>query len=63
MEIRKRCIFDFSGTPTVKHDTAGGAGTATLLLSGSVDLTAAANTVLTLVYDGTNWQEVSRKVA
>lgn len=53
----------FSGTPTVKHNTAGGGGTATMLLAGSVDLVAAANTVLTLMYDGTNWQEVSRKVA
>lgn len=53
----------FSGTPTVKHNTAGGGGTATMLLAGSVDLVAAANTVLTLMYDGTNWQETSRKVA
>lgn len=53
----------FSGTPTVKHNTAGGAGTAVMLLAGSVDLVAAANTVLSLVYDGTAWQETSRKVA
>lgn len=56
-------ILIFSGAPTVKHNTAGGAGTAVLFLSGSVDLVAAANTVLKLVYDGTQWQEVSRKVA
>lgn len=53
----------FSGTPTVKHNTAGGGGTAVMLLAGSVDLVAAANTVLTLIYDGTSWQEKSRKVA
>lgn len=53
----------FSGTPTVKHNTAGGAGTAVILLAGSVDLVAAANTVLCLEYDGTSWQETSRKVA
>jgi len=53
----------FSGTPTVKHNTAGGAGTAVMLLQGSVDLTAAANTVLCLEYDGTSWQETSRKTA
>lgn len=53
----------FTGTPTVKHNTAGGAGTAVMFLAGSVDLTAANNTVLKLVYDGTQWQEVSRKVA
>jgi hypothetical protein len=53
----------FTGTPTVKHNTAGGAGTAVLLLAGSVDLVvAAANTVLRLEYDGTQWQETSRKI-
>lgn len=53
----------FSGTPTVKHNTAGGAGTAVLFLSGSADLVAANNTVLGLTYDGTQWQETFRKVA
>lgn len=53
----------FTGTPTVKHNTAGSAGTAKMFLSGSADLTAANNTVLTLIYDGTQWQEKSRKVA
>jgi Pectate lyase superfamily protein len=52
----------FSGTPTVKHNTAGGAGTSPILLAGSVDFAAASNRVLTLVYDGANWQEVARKV-
>lgn len=55
-------VLIFSGTPTVKDNTAGSAGTARIFLSGSVDLVAAANTVLTLVYDGTQWQEMSRKV-
>lgn len=53
----------FTGTPTVKNNTAGGAGTAVLLLAGSADLVAANNTVLTLHFDGTQWQEKSRKVA
>lgn len=53
----------FSGAPTVKHNTAGGAGTAVLFLAGSADLVAAANTVLGLVYDGTQFQETFRKVA
>lgn len=52
----------FTGTPTVKHNTAGGAGTAVLLLNGSIDLSATTDTVLCLEYDGTSWQEVSRKV-
>lgn len=55
----------FDSTPTVKHNTAPSAGYAKLLLSGSADLVAAANTVLNLVYDSASsaWQEVSRKVA
>lgn len=53
----------FTGTPTVKHNTAGGAGTAVLLLAGSGDLVAANNTTLGLLYDGTQWQELHRKVA
>jgi len=53
----------FSGATTVKHNTAGGASTARIFLGGSVDLATNANTVLTLVYDGTQWQEKSRKVA
>lgn len=56
-------IFIFTGSPTVKHNTAGGAGTAPILLDSSVDLAAAVNTVLELVYDGTNWQQVALKSA
>lgn len=51
----------FTGTPTVKHNTAPSAGYAKLFLAGSVDITAANNFVLKVVYDGTQWQEVSRK--
>jgi hypothetical protein len=50
----------FTGTPIVKHNTAGGGGTAPILLSGAIDYTAAANDVLTMVYNGTNWHETSR---
>lgn len=53
----------FSGTPTIKNNTAGGGGTAVILLSGSADLLAAANTVLGLIYDGTQWQETFRKTS
>lgn len=52
----------FSGTPTVKHSTAASAGFASFKLSGSVDLVAAADTILTVYFDGTYWQELSRKV-
>lgn len=53
----------FTGTPLVKHNTAGGAGTATILLAGGSDYSADAGDVLTLLYDGTNWHETTRKVA
>jgi hypothetical protein len=52
----------FDSTPTVKHNTAGGAGTAVILLAGAADFVASANDVLTLVYDGTSWYETGRTV-
>lgn len=54
--------FIFDSNPLVKHNTAGGAGTAKLLLAGAVDFASTANDVLTLVYDGVSWFEVSRSV-
>ncbi len=51
-----------TGTPTLKNATAGGAGTATMLLSLGVDFVASATCTLKLVYDGTNWNEVCRSV-
>ena len=56
-------ILKFTGTPTIKNNTAGGAGTAVLLLAGSADFIAANNTILGLFYDGIQWQETFRKVA
>lgn len=56
-------ILVFASNPLVKHNTAGGAGTATMLLAGSADFATAANSVLGLIYDGTNWHEMFRKVA
>lgn len=52
----------FTGTPTVKHNTAGGAGTAPFLLSGGVDFAASNPVVMKFIYDGYNWQEVSRSI-
>lgn len=52
----------FSGTPTVKHNTAAGAGFASLLLAGAADFVASADDTLTLVYDGTTWREIARAV-
>jgi len=49
------------GSPTLKHNTAGGAGTAPMLLSGSVDWTTGADYTITFFFDGTSWQEIARK--
>lgn len=53
----------FSGAPLVKNNTAGGAGTATIILAGATDFQAAANDVLEILFDGTNWREASRSLA
>lgn len=55
--------FIFTGTPTLKNNTAGGAGTAPMLLAGRVDFTATAGDYIGLQYDGTNWYETNRKLA
>lgn len=56
--------FLFASTPTVKHNTAGGAGTVPVLLAGAMDFVAAAGDTLTLILGdvgGTQaWREVSR---
>lgn len=51
----------FTGTPTIKHGTATSGANQMIRLSGSVDLVAANHTVLTLLNDGTQWQEIGRK--
>lgn len=55
----------FTGTPTLKHATAGGAGFASLNNNGSVDINAANNTVVEYMYDGTSdvWQQQAIKAA
>lgn len=56
----------FSSNPTVKHNTAGGAGTAVILLNGAADFGATAGDTLTLVLceiGGTQaWREIGRAV-
>lgn len=54
--------LSFTGTPTVKNNTAGGAGTAVILLAGGADFVASANDVLTLFWNGAVFLEVSRSV-
>jgi len=48
------------GNMTFSHNNGVGGGTS-MLLAGSINYSAVNNSVLTLLYDGTNWQEVSRK--
>lgn len=45
----------FLGTPTVKHNTAGGAGTSSILIDGNLDYTPTANSVVQLFWNGTNF--------
>lgn len=56
----------FASTPTVKHNTAGGGGTAPILLAGAVDFVASAGDTLTLLLcdiGGTQaWREIGRAV-
>lgn len=52
----------FTGTPTVKHNQAPSTTFQALILNGAADLVAAANNTLSLVYNGTSWFEVGRKV-
>ena len=52
-----------SSTPTFKHNTSGGAGTAKMMLAGNADFVSAAGDLLVLQYDGTDWKEIGRSVA
>lgn len=53
----------FKGSVTVTHNAAVTPGANAILLASSSNLSAALNTVLTLLFDGTVWQEISRKLA
>ena len=60
-------MLRFQNNPIVKHDTAGGPGTAPIRLAGRVDFNVSNDDVLTLVYTvspttGAGWYEVSRSV-
>ncbi len=56
-------VLLFAGALTLKHNTAGSGGTARIFLAASSDMTTAANTIVTIFYDGTQFQEIARKVA
>ncbi|MBK9960526.1 MAG: hypothetical protein IPP06_04100 [Saprospiraceae bacterium] len=51
----------FTGAHSVSHNNTTGGGAA-ILLAGSIPMNVANNATLTLVYDGTFWQEISRKM-
>lgn len=53
-------ILWFTGTPTVSHNTAGGGGTAKIKLDGAINMSAVSGAVLKLIYDGTDFREISR---
>lgn len=55
-------VLFFTGTPTVKNNTAGGANTAPFLLAGGVDFVATANDVLEVIFNGTNFVEIGRSI-
>lgn len=55
------CI-EFTGSPIVSHNTAGGAGAAKIYLSGAANFSATADDILCLIYNGTVWKETSRTV-
>ena len=54
----------FTSTPTIKHNTAGGAGTAVMLLAGSVDFLPSAGSRLSLLLSEIGgiqaWREIQR---
>lgn len=57
-------VLKFSGALTLKHQGAATSGAlARINLSGSVDYATAANGRITLIYDGTDWWELSRTLA
>jgi len=54
--------FYFNDAVTVKNNTAGGAGTAVILLAGGADFSATANDTLTLLWTGTQYLQLGVSV-
>lgn len=52
-------IFNFSGTPTVKHNTAPSAGYSRFLLHGSADLVCASGTTFAAVLTSGGWLQIA----
>ena len=56
-------VLQFDAGVTVTHNSGSPTGSeASMLLSGGVNFSAAADDTLTLVYDGTTFREVARTV-
>jgi hypothetical protein len=53
-------VLLFASTSAVNHNTAGGGGTAPILLAGAEAFGPSANAALVLLYNGTAWQEIAR---
>jgi len=60
--FKKVVVLSFAGNITIKNNTAGGANTATMKLSGGVDFSATADDELGLRWNGTNWKEIFRSI-
>jgi hypothetical protein len=56
-------LLYFSDALSLKHQGTTAVGYARLWLEGGVDASMAAGSLMLLWYDGTNWQEVSRRGA
>ena len=55
--------FNFTGTPTVNHNTgAAPGGTANFQLAGAAGFALTAGDNLTVIYDGSAWREICRTV-
>lgn len=54
------CLW-FADALTVANNATPGVGYAPILLSKSIDFLTATDTILGLVFDGSNWQETFRK--
>lgn len=56
-------ILFFTGAPTVKHNQAASATHVEIMLAGSADFVAAADSRLVLCYHSTKFYEIARTVA
>lgn len=55
--------LEFASNPTVKQNQSASGAFKPILLSGSADLTTlTANSVLSLMYDGSNWVEIAKSI-